>query len=224
MSPVNFGHYGYSECMLWWTFWEAEEISPWDRPYSRILLKTGGVSARYEIGGWASWKQLWPRATGQRTTRSGESPGRFDVSGVDTTDVPTDGCHFPHTRTDWSMWTRFPELRIALWSAYVKVYVHIKAEPDDEAKIQLARDTLTETVGPDVGDRLVIVPVKYHYGELQCCAIILNRFSVSQGNSVGLLGAIVRGTVGGYPDGSIYLGGLEPAPWNPRKKDTPKSG
>ncbi len=212
------GTAGYSECMLRWTFWEAGEITPWDSPYSRILLKTGGVSARYEIGGWASWKQLWPKEGGQRSTRSVEGPGRFDVSGVDIDSVPTDGCHFPHSRTDCSLWTRFPELDITLWAAYVKVYVHIKAEPDDEAKIQLARDTLTEKFGADVGDRLVIVPVKYDYGELQRWAIILKRFSVSRGNSVGLINAQATSTVGTYPDGSIYLGGLEPAPLRPEEE------
>ena len=45
---------------------------------------------------------------------------------------------------------------------------------------------------------MVIIPVKYEFGELWRWSVILNRFAVSAGNTVGITSAEVGGNHGGY--------------------------
>ena len=61
------GSAGYEDCILDWTFWLGGTISPWDSPYLRIRWEPGGADSRYDEGGWASWRQLWPSVTQGRT-------------------------------------------------------------------------------------------------------------------------------------------------------------
>ena len=80
----------------------------------------------------------------------------------------------------------------------------------------MARETLIDTYGIDKGgnlraEDLVIVPVKYDYEELKRWTLILKRFSVSPGNTIGLRNAEVAGTVSRYPEGTIFPNGLEVA-------------
>ena len=207
------GGAGYEDCILDWTFWLGGTISPWDSPFLRIRLEPGGADSRFGKGGWASWRQLWPRATQGRTASrsSSRDKGSFDISGVDVTNFPA-GCQFHIMLTSCLRYHEFPNLGITLWPGHIKTYVHVKAVPDDHVSIELARETLIDAYGFGDGERLVIVPVEYDYEELKRWALILKRFSVSPGNTIGLLGADVASTAPGYPQGTIYLNGLEKAP------------
>ena len=191
-SP-NTGYASYEECTIASTFVD-NYIIPWASPYDRIWLRTGGAQSRLKTGGWASWTQVWPTGSATHDEASGET-GSFDVSDVDVTNFPELDC-VEQSRLilrikSCSMSRRHPELGIAGWHGESTDYVQVKAPPGEEENVAAAREKLMELYGYDDGERLVIIPVDYSLEGMWRWAVVLNRFAVSSGNTIGITGAEV---------------------------------
>ena len=193
----------YKDCVLNLPNWRREILLPLPETYLNIEVRTGGADAVRGVGGWASFRQLWP--AGDVTERAGEPgpSGKFDVSDVDTVNLPEMDC----VRTPQGISNaggclaamRFPDLGIAGWiSRPEKTYIQIKASPSDEARIKETRQELVAFY-PNLDDEdLVTIPVKYSYEELWSWATILNRFALSSGNTLGVTSASVDTNVAGF--------------------------
>ena len=191
--------------MLGYTFDHAS-FYPWSSGYDNIYLAPGGATARQSRPGWASWRQVWP------TTAAGSSAasGSFDVSGVDVITFPDVECAGPYNTNSCDMWSRHPELAIAGWHGYSKAYVQIKAPTAEEGNIETAKRSLLRRYKHNSGDWLEIIAVKYDYQELWRWQLILNRFALSPGNTIGITGAVVSENVDLY-ESAVFLNDLTEA-------------
>ena len=175
----------YTDCILEVTFREDGGIDPWDSPHIRIELYTGGADSRFSEGGWASWRQLWPKTGAKPSGAPGA--GGFDVSGVDITNFPEVDCSYPYIRhqgvKSCGKWKEYSGFSLTAWisgSPPNPGYIHIKASPGEEAQAAEAalRAEFIRRFGPggDGGDKIVILPVKYDFGELWRWQLVLRRF------------------------------------------------
>ena len=203
--------YGDSYIPLWRNFqyWSA---LPDSRGYSNILLRVGGAEGRRSEPGWASWSQVWPPRDQSARASSG-----FDVSDVDVTNIPDPDC-----RRDF--------LGIMVPSCYVwedlgesgvtglypdpqseTTYFHVKSPlPESEAGLKALRRKLSSYNRERYAAE--IVPVRYDLGQLWRWSVILNRFSVSPGNTVGIVRAKVDLNYAMYEDSrDVWMNGAEPA-------------
>ncbi len=180
-----------------YTFWSSRMV-PQSIPYNVIILRTGGAEARLQMGGWASWTQVWPKVP-DRTVQY--VPDSFDVSEVDVTGFPELDCVEQQRLilriTSCDMSRRFPELGIAGWHGEGRTkFVQVKAPPGEEANIDAAREEFVRRYGVEISEGLVIIPVKYDFEELWRWTVVLNRFAVSAGNTIGIGGAKVSPNIG----------------------------
>ena len=78
--------------------------------------------------------------------------------------------------------------------------------------MQALRDRLhPDTFGPDW--EVITIPVRYDFGELWRWSVVLERFAVSAGNTVGITGAevVINGTGHGFnEEPRVWLNGVEP--------------
>ena len=195
---------------------------PHSRVYEDIVLDVGGVEARRTKIGWASWRQLWP-APGP-TGASGASSG-FDVSDVDTTNVPEPDCDEYSTGTvmrgsclTWEYHVRagYNDFGGGYLDEYgtMTSYLHIKNAPTDEAELEALKAWLAPE-DQRYGFEVEIISVKYDFGQLWRWSVILDRLALSAGNTIGIVGAIVdintdahSGIFGGK---LVWMNGVEPA-------------
>ena len=76
------------------TAWHEEFIMPHSETYENILLKPGGSGLLRSTRGWASYRQVWPTvAAGGLGVPA--IPSVFDISEVDTTNIPELDCQAP---------------------------------------------------------------------------------------------------------------------------------
>ena len=201
----------YRDCMLDYTFRDNLMV-PWDSPYDVIRLISGGADARKSVGGWASWSQVWPATVSGAAGASGS----FDVSGVDVTNFPEVECVHPHDTESCGKFKLFAGFGIAGWHGHLnsKLYIQVKAAPGEEANVEAAlREEFIRIGGPgaDGGDNTVIIPVKYDYEELWRWQLVLSRFAVSSGNTIGITGAAVRENADSYEHAVFPLAELPEA-------------
>ena len=197
--------------------------------YENILIHVGGSEERRSVPGWASWRQVWPASA-----PGPSGSGGFDVSDVDLTNIPDPECEtdFPGINImnqSCHAWQLDRSLGVAgvkdeydvqydanaggVVETLEAVYVQLKvSDPDDEEEMQALRDKLhPDTFGPDW--EVVTIPVKYDFGEMWRWSVVLDRFAVSAGNTVGITGGAVTYNVPG--DGSnyeplVWMNGVEP--------------
>ena len=185
----------FEECMMYYTFFVDDYIVPWELPYEKIVLRSGGADTRRQERAWAAWTQKWPStgATGASGTAS-----QFDVSDVDVTNFPELDC--VEQRSEFTSgqacfeWVNNPELGIAGWYTTgwnsITYYVQVKAPPGHEGNIDTAKVELKRLYGFD-DEQLMMIPVKYDLKELWQWTLVLDRFAVSEGNIIGIGGATV---------------------------------
>ena len=203
---------------------------PLSKNYENILIHVGGSDERRKVPGWASWTQLWPAAA----PGPGGSTG-FDVSDVDLTNIPDPDCedivggYIGRACHSWQLDTSVGVAGVFLKHRYdvqpdlegnkivveslEAVYLQLKvSDPDDEEEMQALRDRLhPDTFGPDW--EVITIPVKYDFGELWRWSVVLERFGVSAGNTVGITGAevVINGTGHGFnEEPRVWLNGVEP--------------
>ena len=101
------------------------------------------------------------------------------------------------------------------------MYYQIKNPPTDEAEIAALKDKLIpcNTLEPctyinalgnaSSANRTRVtpqefIPVKYDFRELWRWATILDRFALSEGNTIGIAKALIGTNIGGYPRGTLW--------------------
>ena len=182
----------YRDCILDWTF-IFNEFIPWDGPYVRIVVISGGAEGRRALPGWASWVQIWPA---MESGTAGASDA-FDVSDVDLTNFPEMKCGDRGGGGACGIAKRFPIWGIAGWHDPGKdLYIQVKAAPGEEdAAVAALRADFARRYGDSDSygyyQDAVITPVKYSYEELWRWQLLLERFAVSSGNTIGITGAEV---------------------------------
>ena len=199
----------FRDCMLDYTFDHAS-FYPWSSGYDNIHLGSGGAASRLSNGGWASWRELWPR----QTAVSSEEPMPIDVSGVDVVNFPDVECVGRYSTASCTMWSRHPELGIAGWYDYDNSsFVQIKAPAGEEGNLEAARRELLGKYKDYEDDELITIAVKFDYKELWQWQLILNRFARSPGNTIGIEGADVGKNQNWYEQ-AVFLNGLVEAAYD----------
>ena len=202
---------------------------PLSKNYENILIHVGGSDERRKVPGWASWTQLWPAAA----PGPGGSTG-FDVSDVDLTNIPDPDCedivggYIGSACHSWQLETSVGVAGVFLKHRYdvqpdlegnkivveslEAIYLQLKvSDPDDEEEMQALRDRLRpDTFGPDW--EVITIPVRYDFGELWRWSVVLERFALSAGNTVGITGAEVNYNAEGhaYEEPQVWMNGVEP--------------
>ena len=184
----------YEDCMLnLVTLWEGELILPFPSSYVRIVLRTGGAEARKAVPGWAAYRQLWPEAPSALRQAASAQSGQFDVSGVDTMNIPPINCSKPPAYThgySCGEAVHHPDLGIAGWQITEngsKWYIQVKAPPGQEVNIATAREALRAFYYLDPDETfLELIPVRYSYEDLWRWGTIINRFALTSGNTLGI--------------------------------------
>ena len=185
---------------------ERRYILPLTRAWRDIWLLPGGADARRSEPGWASFQQLWPAAAGGSDGATGAAgDGSFDVSDVDTINLPS----FPPQScpTNSCYWSKeYPGLDIAGWhtsgySTWSKVWVQVAINPGEGSeKIAAVREEFKRRLGYDENN-VMIIPVKYNYKDMWHWNEILNRFALSSGNTLGIRRAEVNDNFTPEPSG-----------------------
>ncbi len=185
--------------------------------HDNVLLLTGGIEGRKEEPGWAAWQQLWPGPAVGAAIAADVNTIVFDVSDVDTkSDLGDDDCrkHIDTPVVDsgyCNLWEFNGHLGIAGVHSYPGVgtiYFQIKSPiPTDSEELEKLK---LDLLGDDEREKerfrsrvynIEVIPVKYDLGQLWKWAVILNRFALSKGNTIGVLKAGVgtNGVAINYP-------------------------
>ena len=212
------------ECIEWgigadWstlgTQWGGRSL-PDSQGYENVEMYTGGPEARRSQPGWASWKQVWPAATGQTSTGSAGA-GKLDLSDVDMTNFPEPDCDkFPRATTWQSCIShQLDDSNIASAHYYARThtrYVRYKNPPTDETALEALKKKFVPAYKEPGGADVVIVPANYNFEELWRWSLVLERFALSKANTMGITGALVGDTTREYGpprlhDGPVWLNG-----------------
>ena len=207
----------YRRCLVDERNWSANIALhlPWPLEYTAVKLWSGGADSRRSRGGWASWEQLWPAVKDKRST-DGDGSGGFDISDVDLTPTRVEDVNClrpPATFAEFcGLWALYPESGLLAWDYDFdvhKMYFQIKSPPEDKAELEDLYEKVLPNYAPGKYE-VVIVPVKYDYGELWRWAELLDRFADSAGNTIGIIGAAVRNnSTGGIVEGVWPLDDLK---------------
>ena len=207
---------------LWWAFDHQPGAFPEPFEYKNIFMHVGGTEARKNVASWASWRQLWPTEEEETTTDSFE----FDLSNIDTTKLPKPVCDDvyqysnDHMATSCRSWERHPELGVG--ATHVRdeghgvgtLFHHITSPiPTDEEELE----ALKQKLGPgydEYGWKMELLPAKYDFGQLWQWKTLLERFILSETNTIGLL-TVELNTNGHFEreseDIQLWVGGNKPA-------------
>ena len=201
--------------------------------YALTQVRGGGKDLRTEEGGWASWRQVWPvdgvggegNGTGQQETIDGNAEQKddskspeFNVSDIDLTNFPEVDCEVTELVDSFSkhscrIWKRNPEFsyagfqpgpQVSFLLKYAHHYYYAKIAPEDVHTL----DAAIRESGSfyDDGDYdFTIVPVSYDFEDLWRYAVILDRFALSTGNTVGIRTAWVGTNVNKLGRGGIHI-------------------
>ena len=154
---------------------------------------------------------MWPAVAGTVDGAEG-----LDVSDVDMTNFPNLDCdkefpgHGSSVRASCGSWKHPRGAGTAGWrldpspgvsTATSTLYIQVKSPPAEEEALEALKDQLFPPelwAKYGVGE-VVIIPVKYDFGELWRWSVLLNRFAVSAGNTVGITaGRVVLNTPDAY--------------------------
>ena len=228
-SDIEFGWevrsswYRWRPSLVEWGSTLVEELvgkldPPGVQGYEQGFLYRGGREAVTSIPSWASWTQLWPEESVVPDVFSGAG---FDVSGVDIRNIPDPECDPGPRSLVCEMWNDHPETGIAgfhrdsdrrpgakKWRAAMQIKGTLIPEGEGE------REALKQKLLPGYDEfpyslEIELVPVKYDYGQLWRWATILDRFAVSSGNTIGILGGRVSTNRYGIGDKVFPLDSLE---------------
>ena len=194
--------------------------------YPAIALRVGGGEARRSVGGWASWKQLWPVPVGGGASGS----TGFDVSDVDLTNVPGADCHTGTMALSCLAWVALAGAEPGFAGMHAHDYgdtIYVQTTtpiPKDPAGLEALKRRLAPAFEESIlhwsrisrGEsyKVEFIPVKYNFGQLWRWNVILDRFALSAGNTVGIDAGWVR-TNAEFDDGRhpeyTWLNGVQPA-------------
>ena len=142
--------YTYRECYLDERRWRARAMLPRSMVYENLLFHVGGETARRLEPGWAGWRQVWPRGL---TGVDDGTPSTFDVSDVNSTNVPVSVCPekvAPEEVYSANICSRDREVAHSVVARHGQ-YVQYKNPPKDEAALNAIKETILpcyNKVGP----------------------------------------------------------------------------
>ena len=174
-------------------------ILPLSASYEDVRMRPGGAEARQSEPGWGSFRQLWPIVDADAASQSVRAT-RIDVSDVDTQNIPTIDCgdrSAGHIRASCPYYLRFPDLHISRWRyENGHTYVQVKATPGQEDEALAATRTAIkdrfQLSDAEVAEHFTIATVKYDYGDYWRWSVMLDRFALSAGNSLGIISAEIK--------------------------------
>ena len=174
-------------------------LMPLSSRYQDVRLRFGGAGARRSQVGWASFAQEWPNVPDGAVQSNAQVPIKFDVSDVDTENIPPIDCGdtFAFHTLACQMREIFPGLEIAQWKDGSEIYVEVKATSGEEERaVADARAAIVEffQLDHDQAQLVIVIPVRHSYEDLWRYRMILDRFAVSAGNSVGILRSRISDT------------------------------
>ena len=167
--------------------------------YQDVRLRFGGADARRSQVGWAAFALEWPKAPDGEAPTDAQIPSEFDVSDVDTENIPAIDCSDTddfHTLA-CQMRDIFPDLEIARWKDGSEIYVEVKASPGEEERaVADARAAIAEffQFDQDQAQLVIVTPARHSYDDLWRYHVILDRFARSAGNSIGILRSRISDT------------------------------
>ncbi len=177
-------------------------VLPVSNDYEVFFLRSGGEAALRDELGWPSFRKLWPDAEG-RTDEARGAADSVDVTGVDTTNFPALDCDIEsYTGIGGACraWERYPDLGVAgIKGGLNVVYVQVKVRPGQEdVDLEAAKAALHRGwTDYDEGD-IIVVPVKYDYEELWRWSLLLQRFSETSANALGVTSAYLGENLAPY--------------------------
>ena len=207
----------YRECMLSLVPWSSQWQSMGPNYFGNVILLLAPAEAQRQIIGWASWTRLWPRDSSGLVREALDFTGPFDVSEVDTENIPAP-CEVRPT-FHYCMWKeQFPHLDIVSVHGYnnalSKAHFLIANPPAGEAETFAKEEIAAQTAW--TSDQIVFVPVRHTFEEQWRAEIILTRFAKSSGNTLGITKASMSSNwstsdedvfVNGYQESTELPGG-----------------
>ena len=169
---------------------------PVSQSYENIFLLPGGEAALRLQTAWRAYRKLWPAEANGAGGASGASEA-VDVSNVDTTNFPPLDCKTQAkalVAQGCFAWERNPGLGVAGFnrSSNSVAYWQVKVRPgQEETDVEAARATLQRRYPDYSDDDFVVIPVKYDYEDLWRWSLLLDRFTQSSGNTLGMTGAVL---------------------------------
>ena len=184
----------HRECLMdhqSWTGGVDYVFLPWPAGYTAVGVFTGGAEARKSRRGWPSWSQLWPEEEAS-DGKPGDLVGKFNVSELDLNTEREVDCRLWPAGTICQLWKKYPGSNVVGWhrdNDGGKVYLQAKQPPDDQGQFDIVKKGVLTRGSADF--EVVVVPVKYDYGQMWLWAEILQRFAVTSGNTIGIITARV---------------------------------
>ena len=192
------------------TAWLEEFIMPHSETYENILLRPWTSESLRSTPGWASYRQVWP------TMAAGglgvpDVPSVFDISEVDTTNIPEMDCEAPIISAHFSGCIDnklYPNVgNIVGWyrshqrgrDDSFQNYVHLKPPQGEELDIAAAKAGLVKAFPGSLNHHWTVIPVKYDYQELWRWANLIDRFAYTSGNTIGIISSSVTHNVHRWP-------------------------
>lgn len=208
---------GEHQCFLEDNCWQASLrvaeyfILPPSAVYEYIFLRPGGVEALKTEPGSPAFRELWPADPGANDNGSTRSAADVvDTSSVDTANIPPLDCR---TQVDsvvfggCRMWAELPAFGIAgIKESPNRAYYQVKVRPEEEeADLEAALAAIHRRVPAYDDDEVVVIPVKYDYEELAGWALLLDRFSKTSGNTIGITDARLGENFAAYRGETVFL-------------------
>ena len=192
------------------TAWGEEFIMPLSETYENILLRPWTSESLPSTPGWASYRQVWP------TVAAGgvgvpDAPSVFDISEVDTTNIPELDCEAPIISDhfggciDSKLYSDVGNI-VGWYESHQRgregsfqMYVHLTPPQGGELDIAAAKAELIKAFPASLDHLWTIIPVKYDYQELWRWATLIDRFAYTSGNTIGIISASITHNVHRWP-------------------------
>ena len=198
-----------SECLIKKTGSIGSGVLDHVQNYDSLYLMAGTGEDRTAIRGWAGWTRLWPatqEADGQDDAESGRGerapiPTSFDISDVDTTNFPELDCDLVGNSRECYFWSRNVQrgihgvVGVRATSPVLQegtLYIELHKDSDNPEVFEATKAELIRLRDNPGGRPWIFIPVPYTYPELWKWGVILDRFSKSRGNTIGITSAGVH--------------------------------
>ena len=162
--------------------------------YANVFMHTGGTEGRKKVPGWASWRQVWP----DQEEEQPEGIPDFDVSTVDTENIPELVCDDVYYYNDYYIttscrgWEDLPDLGVGAVHGRRHnrfkgtAYYHLTTPiPTKEEELEALKQKIYAGYETTEWD-MILIPTKYDFGQLWKWKVILERFAVSDANTIGI--------------------------------------
>ena len=215
LPGYDYDDWGCEFGVLWIPGHSGDRLLPPMSGYDDIVIRLGGAEALNSEPSWASLRKLWPADVQGTQAGSAVAPRsastQFDLTDLDLSELPPVECGSKvfDTITSCHWWERHPELGVAGFHSEKsgKNYIQIKILPGEDTKAADAKAALVSLYDFLDEDNLVIVPVDYDYADLWRARDILDRFTWSAANTMGVYVSQIVDNAYPLVNGLVYTAG-----------------